>query len=57
MEGRIDKHTLSCGQDIEREKHTHTSTRFFKKGVQRIWNAYRKKTHRCHAVCSAIPGC
>lgn len=27
MEGRIEKHTLSSGQDIEREKHTHTSTR------------------------------
>lgn len=27
MEGRIEKHILSCGQDTEREKHTHTSTR------------------------------
>lgn len=27
MEGRIEKHTLSCGQGIEREKHTQTSTR------------------------------
>ena len=27
MGGRIEKHTLSCGQDIEREKHKHTSTR------------------------------
>lgn len=27
MEGRIEKHNLSCGQDIEKEKHKHTSTR------------------------------
>lgn len=27
MEGRIEKHTLSCGQDIEREEHQNTSTR------------------------------
>lgn len=27
MEGRIEKYTLSCGQDIEREEHTNTSTR------------------------------
>lgn len=25
--GKIEKHTLSCGQDIGREKHTHTCTR------------------------------
>lgn len=27
MEGKIEKHTLSSGQDIKREKHKHTSTR------------------------------
>ena len=42
MEGRIEKHTLSSGQDIEREKQTH----FYKvlKGLQIIWNTRGKHT-------------
>lgn len=55
MEGRIEKHTMSSGQDIEKEKHTHTH--FYKdfKGVQILWNPHRKHCH--HAVCSVIPRC
>lgn len=43
MEGGIEKHTLSCGQDIEKRE---TYTHFYKvfKGVQIIWNTHRKHT-------------
>lgn len=52
MEGKIEKHTLSCGQDIEREEHTNTSTR----SLRECSNLeYTQKTHRHHAVCFAIP--
>lgn len=53
MEGRIEKHTLSCGQDIEREKHTHNSTKFFKKRECRGSGMHtEKKKHTAVMLCA-----
>lgn len=42
MEGGIEKHTMSCGQDTERE--TYTLLQGFK-GVHIIWNTHNKQQH------------
>lgn len=52
MEGRIEKHTMSSGQDIKRE--TNTPLQDFKGSADHL-ECTRVHTHCHHAVCSVIP--